>query len=78
MKDWIYHGLVGNDAPPQLVATVRGVLLACTAGGSAAVAAWAVTDVLKEIIIPALAAFLSVFSVRVLGEGTLDRWRNGR
>ncbi len=77
-RDWMFHAVVGNDAPPGLVALVRGTMTAIVVGAAAAVGAWANTDVAKEIAIPGLLAFFATFSLRVLGEGAIDTWKSNR
>ena len=77
--DWLWkHAIVGNDTSPRLVAFARGTLIAVVVGASAAIAAWSQTDVAKEIAIPGLTVFLTTFSLRALGEGALDTWKENK
>lgn len=76
--DIVYHGYVGNDTHPQLVAAFRGTLLAVIAGATAALACIEHGDAPTFVITTGVGTFLTTFAVRVLGEGQIDTWKNNR
>lgn len=78
MRDWIYHVVIGNDAPPWMTATARGLLGAVVIGGLAFFNIWAQTDDLKLLISGTAVPVLTWVGMRAGIEGMMDTSKNKR
>ncbi len=81
MREFLYHAIVGNDAPPWVTATARGILGAVVVGGLAFFNAWAQTDDVGFLIRTTGIAVLGWIGMRAGIEGMIDtakKKRNGR
>jgi hypothetical protein len=73
MKDWIYHGLAGNEAPEEQVGFSRGAVAGILLGAINAALYFLPVDVDGKLI---LASFLNPAAVFLsyLAYAVLDKW----
>ena len=77
MKETIWHAILGNDTPPWVVAGARGLLEALLAAGLVFFNTWAQTSDVRLLISGPSVAFLTILTLRWIGEGAIDARKRG-
>ncbi len=73
----VWHLVLGNDTPPQLVALARSIMGGLALGILGFLAMWSQTDEVKLLIIAGGQPFVTFILWRLGFEGIIDVRKNG-